>query len=229
MNKYFNYARRSMAAHALLAGLALLPVLSPAGVVVVTPPTSTVTLNLVQGWNLSGNGSDAPITVASAFGDAAKVTTVWKWLPATNQWAFYSPALSAQALTDYLESKGYAALGVINAGEGFWLNAKQPFTASVTFGNAVTAAHFGPALVKGWNLVSVGEAPQTPTLFNATLGYDLTTLWAWDRPLSRWYFYAPSLEKSGGLQNYIEGKGYLDFTQQGKTLGAGVGFWVNKP
>ena len=58
---------------------------------------------------------------------------------------------------------------------------------------------------------------------------NLTTLWAWDTATSGWLFYAPSLDKDGTLQNYTIGKGYLDFTTAGKTLGPGVGFWVNKP
>jgi hypothetical protein len=66
-------------------------------------------------------------------------------------------------------------------------------------------------------------------MFNAALGYDLTTLWAWSSPLMQWFFYAPSLDKIGSLQGYIVGKGYLDFTLQSKTLGWGAGFWVNKP
>jgi hypothetical protein len=37
------------------------------------------------------------------------------------------------------------------------------------------------------------------------------------------------LEASGGLGAYTSGKGYLDFNATGKTLGNGVGFWVNKP
>jgi len=32
---------------------------------------------------------------------------------------------------------------------------------------------------------------------------NLTTLWAWDSALGGWYFYAPGLEVSGGLANYI--------------------------
>jgi hypothetical protein len=58
----------------------------------------------------------------------------------------------------------------------------------------------------------------------------VTTLWAWDNPTSRWYFYAPSLEAQGGtaLSDYIATKGYIDFTQANKTLGNGTGFWVNR-
>jgi len=31
------------------------------------------------------------------------------------------------------------------------------------------------------------------------------------------------------LFNYAAGKGYLDFASTGKLLGAGLGFWVNRP
>lgn len=195
---------------------------------VVQQPGGSLALSFATGWNLSGNGSDTPIPVASTFNNTANVATVWKWLPASNQWAFYSPSLIGQQLTDYTTAKGYAALDAINAGEGFWVNAKTVFAATVSSGNAVTAAQFGPTLLKGWSLIAIGAAPQTPTAFNTALGYDITTLWAWDNPLSKWYFHAPVLERNGSLQSYIQGKGYLDFTQQGKALGWGTGFWVNK-
>ena len=75
----------------------------------------------------------------------------------------------------------------------------------------------------------------SPSVFNANLkaslpGTGVTTLWAWDNPSSRWYFYAPSLDAQGGsaLTDYITSKGYLDFTQGNKTLGKGTGFWVNR-
>jgi len=37
---------------------------------------------------------------------------------------------------------------------------------------------------------------------------NLVTLWAWDNPLSRWYFYSPSLDGQGGtaLLDYTAGK-----------------------
>lgn len=58
-----------------------------------------------------------------------------------------------------------------------------------------------------------------------------TALWAWDDPQSAWHFYAPSLEAQGGtaLSGYIASKGYLDFSTNNKTLGNGIGFWVNRP
>ncbi|MDD5029938.1 MAG: hypothetical protein PHH58_10630 [Rhodoferax sp.] len=53
----------------------------------------------------------------------------------------------------------------------------------------------------------------------------------WDNPANKWYFYAPNLQGQGGtaLFDYTASKGYLDFTTTGKLLGAGMGFWVNRP
>jgi len=56
---------------------------------------------------------------------------------------------------------------------------------------------------------------------------NLTTLWTWDAALANWYFYAPSLDKSGGLAAYITSKNYLDFGT--RVLDPTTGFWVNKP
>lgn len=47
-----------------------------------------------------------------------------------------------------------------------------------------------------------------------------------------WYFYSPLLEASGGLdavRNYTLPRGLRHFEDYGKTLGVGVGFWVNRP
>jgi len=83
-------------------------------------------------------------------------------------------------------------------------------------------------LLTGWNLIAIGDN-KTPSEFNKAIGatspaagdipVNLTTLWAWDAALANWYFYAPSLEKNGGLSAYISGNGYLDFTSTGKSLG----------
>jgi hypothetical protein len=59
----------------------------------------------------------------------------------------------------------------------------------------------------------------------------MTSLWAWDANQANWYFYAPSLDAQGGsvLSEYISRSKYKDFTTNGKTLGNGVGIWVNRP
>lgn len=186
-------------------------------------------LNLLSGWNLAGNSSTGPIDVAAAFGDATKVVSVWKWIASSAKWGFYTPSLAGQALTDYATSKGYEALTTINGGEGFWVNAMAAFTTQLPAGAAIASASL-QTMPSGWNLVAIGDN-QTPSRFNALAGAgtSFTTLWAWDALQANWYFYAPSLDADGGLNAYITTKGYLGFGANNKTLGAGDGFWVNKP
>ena len=208
--------------------------LSATGIAV--PP---ITLN--PGWNLIGNGVNTPLTVATTFGNTANVTTVWKWIPATSKWAFYTPSL-ADGGAAYAITKGYDFLTVINGGEGFWVNAKAAFTAQLPAGTAISSATFSDQLLppnllpSGWSLIAIGDN-RTPRAFataiyatNPAVGVvppSLTTLWAWDSAQLNWYFYAPSLDNSGGLAGYITTKGYLDFAS--KTLAPTTGFWVNHP
>lgn len=196
------------------------------------------TLNVAIGWNLLGNSNNAPLTVASAFGNAANVATVWKWLPATSKWAFYTPSL-ADGGAAYAATKGYDLLTTINAGEGFWVNAVSSFSATLPVGTAVTSSSFA-SMPAGWRLAAVGDNP-TPLEFNNALGMapptpgqilaNLTSLWAWDSSSAKWYFYAPSLDAQGGtaLADYISSKGHKDFTTNGKKLEPNTGFWLNRP
>lgn len=197
-------------------------------------------VSMTSGWNLVGNGTQTVIDVASSFGDAANVASVWKWVAPSSRWAFYSPALQGQALTDYAAGKGYDVLTLILDGEGFWVNARQAISLPIPTGQAVTGADFATTLQPGWNLIATGQT-LTPRQFNDSLSItppaqgslvsNVITLWTWDSARSGWYFYAPSLEAQGGtaLTDYINSKGYLDFTSNNKALAPGAGFWVNKP
>lgn len=181
-----------------------------------------------QGWDLIGNSTDAPLDVANSFGDSSKVTTVWKWMPTKGKWAFFTPSLLGQSLTDYAASKGYDVLVTVNAGEGIWVNAIQPFSIYVPAGNAIPDTVLRSTLSQGWNLSSVGRS-QTPSQFTTAVGSNITSLWVWDNALMKWYFYSPSLEASGTLSAYVASKGYLDFATNNKLLQPGAGFWVNAP
>ncbi len=203
------------------------------GVFHFTPPPAIESLNIVPGWNLLGNGMGTALSVASVFGDASKVTTVWKWLPASSNWAFYTPTLTDGGAA-YAAGKGYALLTSIAAGEGFWVNAIATFTAPLAGSPLNTTSY--QTMVSGWNLVATGDRP-TASGFNRAIStippepdvvpVNLTTLWAWDAVLKNWYFYAPSLDASGGLATYITSKFYLPFGT--KALDPVTGFWVNKP
>ncbi len=205
-------------------------------------------ISLTKGWNLVGSGGTQPIPASSIFGDKTKINTVWKWLSDRSQWAFYAPSLAAADLQLYADTKSYKVIDQIEGREGFWVNALVAHDILVPVGNAYTAIDHRASLLTGWNLVTVGET-LTPVRFNnylttytgdtppeigsstTTTVYqvNLTTLWAWDTTTSNWFYYAPSLHKNSGLESYITSKSYLDFTTNNKTLGPGVGFWVNKP
>ena len=203
-----------------------------------------LTLSLSTGWNLLGNGWNQSLPVASVFGDAARITTVWKWDVAKIGWQFYSPTITAQDLQAYAAGKGYGVLSEISAGEGFWVNVNRSFTVVLPTTVPITGSGFQAgkayALKNGWNLVAVGVA-QSASEFNSVLSIlppvagvvpqNLTTLWAWDNPQTKWYFYSPQLDAKGGtaLTDYIASKGYLDFTAANRLLWPGTGFWVNKP
>ena len=197
---------------------------------------ATVSLDLSSGWNLLGNSLEQPISVTALFGDTTLVNTVWKWDRSAVGWQFYSPQMDAAALLNYATNKGYGVLAAINPGEGYWVNAKHAGSLGTRSGTGYSLGVTG--LLAGWNLLATVD-DVSPSVFNRSLSgaaagqgavpINLTSLWAWDITRSNWYFYSPNLEASGGLTAYIATKGYLDFATQGKTLGNGVGFWVNRP
>lgn len=206
---------------------------------VAVPTSLALTLDGVPGWNLLGAGLNAPLNVATTFGNAGSVTSVWKWVPSTGKWAFYSPQ-QPDGGAAYAASMGYEFLTTINPGEGFWLNASTPFSAAFPDAAPITSSMFqtqfdgSSVLSPGWNLISIGDN-KTPSAFNRSLGFappaageipfNLNSLWAWDAEQANWYFYAPTLEKSGGLASFIQNRGYLNFGA--KLLGQTTGFWVN--
>lgn len=199
-------------------------------------------VHLVVGWNLLGNSVNAPLNVAAVFGNSTDASTVWQWLAASSKWAFYTPA-QADGGAAYAADKGYAPLVTINAGDGFWVNAKAAFAATLAAGTAIGASKYadsqdpqGNGLKTGWSLISIGDH-KTPKEFvtaisalplvTGTVPTSITTLWAWDADLKNWYFYAPSLDNTNQLATYITSKAYLDFGS--KVLDPAIGFWVNHP
>ena len=209
-----------------------------------TPSTCAVgttlssSISVTPGWNLLGNPINQTILVSEKFGDATKISSVWKWDAVKGNWQFYAPAMSAADLSTYATSQNYALLSEISPGDGYWVNAKVQADLGTVSGSAVYLRQ--SSLASGWNLVSTAS-PISAKDFNLTLSttpptsgqvpINMTSLWAWDSARSNWYFYAPSLEAQGGtaLVDYISSKGYEDFTTSGKTLGNGAGIWVNRP
>jgi uncharacterized protein (DUF1800 family) len=198
-------------------------------------PSHAASLAVASGWNLLGNSTGTAIAVNTVFGDATQVKSVWKWLPTSNTWQFYSPDLSDGGAS-YAASMGYSALTSVDPGDGIWVQAKQNFNAQLPDATALPAGSLRSTLRSGWSLVSIGDN-KTPVDFNRTLSamappagsipFNTTSLWAWDNPTGKWFFYAPSLDASGGLTAFNQSSSYLDFG--GRTLSPWTGFWVNKP
>ena len=200
--------------------------------------TISVGLSVAAGWNLLGHPINQSLVVADKFGDASKVSSVWKWDAGKANWQFYAPGLNASDLLAYATAQGYGVLSEISPGDGYWVNARTPADFGTLCGSAVNLRQ--SSLASGWNLVSTASVV-TPQDFNLTLSttppttgqvpINMTSLWAWDAATSKWYFYAPTLDTLGGsaLVNYIKDQNYEDFGSSAKTLGNGVGFWVKRP
>jgi hypothetical protein len=187
---------------------------------------------IVKGWNLVGNAILASVDIASAYGDANRVASVWKWLSAKSRWAFYEPSSKDNGAL-FAASSGFDPLVSVNAGEGFWVYAKSSFNAQGPSGTGLPASAFqssgSNALAAGWNLISTADTV-LPAQFAANVDSSIESVWAWDSAVSKWYFFAPTLAAQGGtvLSDYVNSRGYLDFSKASKPLGAGVGFWVRK-
>jgi len=200
-------------------------------------------MTLSSGWNLIGNGVTTPITVATnlTLSNSTNVRSIWKWDAANSAWAFYSPTL-ADGGQSYASQQGYQFLKTINPGEGYWVNAIQPFSIPATTSSSFGYSNFMPtsptALLSGWNLISIGDGISAAA-FNTNLSSaqssggaassSLTSLWSWDAKNSLWYFYSPSLDSNKTLQSYLTAQKYEDFQSNNVLLKHGVGFWVNNP
>ncbi len=199
---------------------------------------TSVTLTLQPGWNLQGNPLDQSLQVAALYGDAAFVLSVWKWDAAAGTWQYYTPTMTAVDLAAYATSKGYGVLSEIKGGEGYWVNMQKTLALPTQTGTPFSLT--ADDLIVGWNLVTTADdispadlnlkLSTTPPGLDTGIPNNFTTLWTWDNTTSKWYFYSPSLDAQGGtvMSDYITSKGFLDFAQNNKTLGKGIGFWVNK-
>ena len=208
------------------------------------------TMDFVADWNLVGNGTETPLAVTTLFSNTTQVHSVWRWLPQSKTWAMYEPGVAKGGST----ANGYATLTQIEAGEGFWVRAKVPFSIFIPAGYGVQPSSFKPvsttpamaggnhALGSGWRMVATAEYP-TPTQFAAAIATAKDTLpsgakaytslkswWAWDAGKQSWYFWSPSLANDGTQASYLNSVGYSDTTSlPGGAPGPTSGFWVNLP
>jgi alpha-tubulin suppressor-like RCC1 family protein len=104
----------------------------------------SVGIGVLPGWNLLGNPVNHSIAVTDTFGDASKVTSVWKWDSSAANWQFYAPGMSVAELQGYAASQGYSVLSEIAPGEGYWVNAKLPADLGTLNGGAINLRQSSP-------------------------------------------------------------------------------------
>jgi hypothetical protein len=208
---------------------------------------STTGVPVVIGFNLAGNGFNAPLDVAALFGNQGnavpgvtdKVEAVWAWNAATQKWRFHTPQFTAAASAAYADANDYEVLTILPPGAGYWVSATQPLNVPAQAGTAFDYDPSGfDALPPSFNLLSTGST-LTVQQFNASVGVapvNFNALWAWDASRSKWYFYSPVLERPGAPftnAEYGAANGYQDFAggtppAPAFSLQPGAGFWVEK-
>lgn len=124
-------------------------------------------ISVVQGWNLLGNGAVAPITVNSALNNKDAVNTVWVWSASDQKWGFYTPTI-ADGGAAYASTKSYTPLSAIPVNQGFWVNALQPFTVSLTSSGSGTISTSAATSSTAGATTTTTKAATTTTVTAAT-------------------------------------------------------------
>ncbi|MCC6474603.1 MAG: hypothetical protein IT514_12765 [Burkholderiales bacterium] len=212
------------------------------------------TPSLLPGFNLIGNSLATGLDVIATFGSldspvggvSDKVESVWSWNAATLKWRFHTPLFTLAESAAYAATHGFEVLGTVPAGAGYWVNAYQPVTLAQQSGagHGYDAAGFA-ALPGGFNLLAMGASMSVQAFANslgvapvppATVTASFVSLWTWNTPNSKWYFYSPQLEQPGAIftnPEYCTNQGYYDFgggtpPAPALELAPGLGFWVDK-
>ncbi|MCF8086658.1 MAG: PQQ-binding-like beta-propeller repeat protein [Desulfotignum sp.] len=174
-----------------------------------------VGVELVKGWNLINSplqlaDTGVAAVLAGVWGDT---TSVWKWQD--GNWAVCLPGEDKAGA--YAQSKGFAPLTAIEAGQGFWVNNEKAATL-VLQGDYSTPPTLN--LSAGWNLVGLrsSQGAAVDDLF-ATVSSKVTSAWAWQGDTWAVHLFGDQAES----QAYAESKGFgvLD------TIGPCEGVWVN--
>jgi len=172
----------------------------------------SVTLDLVEGWNLISlplrvENNDLSSIFPADVRDGMVI--IWGWDETTQNWVFYSPN------QNHYFYQYYPAVTEIETGRAYWvkMNKSATFTIQGTVPDQVPDSPV--TLVSRWNMVScTGITSLTP----ATMYPDATIIWGWDETTQNWVFYSPD-------QNHY----FYQYYPQIDYIQPGHGYWVKKP
>ena len=105
-------------------------------------------IDLKEGWNLVA--SKLNNVKVSSFNNS-NISTVWSFDSELQKFGAYSPDEDLLKIIEKYKNEGKLAQFSLNAGDGFWVNAKDSVTITLD-GDEVNKVI--KSLNKGWNLVS---------------------------------------------------------------------------
>ena len=171
----------------------------------ITAAFASESFKLNKGWNLNGSYLD---NVAVEQFNSSNIITVWKWTGAG--WEIYSPDSN---IVSIIKNYGLSTFSAIDAGDGFWINAKNSDNITVN-GDAPenTILKFS----SGWTLASLKLADTTISTSQLT-NDNISTVWKWGG--NTWKIFSPNSDISNLIKNYG--------LSQLSTISSGEGFWIN--
>ncbi|MCX6739360.1 MAG: Ig-like domain-containing protein [Candidatus Parcubacteria bacterium] len=125
--------------------------------------SASYSIDLTTGWNLISLPVVPTNTLVSSvlgntLNDVAKVQSIWKYDPATNDWNVYHPDNSGET-SDFT---------TMTAGEGYWVDYRAETTGTISgTGNLFQAGGNVPpqkALSAGWNLIGYYQIENTTNI-----------------------------------------------------------------
>ncbi len=158
-----------------------------------------------KGWNLKGSRLNG-VEAEKAFNDG-NVNTVWKWTG--KGWAVWSPNPKImKIINDY----GLPVISQLNAGEGFWINAKAVTNLKLSGEKPSTTTL---SIKKGWQLVALKS--NSPVSVEKFSNPNITTIWKWTG--KGWAVWSPNPKIMKIINDYG-----LPVIEQ---IEPGEGFWIN--
>jgi len=172
----------------------------------------SVQIVLDTGWNLIG--SKVALKVSEIFNDD-QYLSVWKWH--NNNWAVYLPSVEDKG-AEYAQSKGFDVLTEIEPGEGFWVNAKDVATITIT---GTPASDTSLTISSGWNLMSL-KVDEKRDISELISGKEdkILSIWKWEN--NNWAVYLPDAGQEATAK-YAQSKGFEVLTE----INPEEGFWIN--
>ena len=86
------------------------------------------TVPVKEGWNLLGSSCGFSVSEVQDSPNVDKISTIWQWDADNREWLVWSPN---EAIMELLQEFGLKSFDEVKPYRGFWVNAKEAFTAEL--------------------------------------------------------------------------------------------------